>query len=740
MTFATPLLLLGLLAALIPLALHLLARARAQQIFFPTLRFLRLSMEKTARRRRIQHLLLMILRMLLLAMLALSVAEPITEAIGGWVAGRNYAAVVLLDNSLSMSAKAGAGTRLQRAKQQAQKLLGGDDKPVLTALITTNGGFVARDLTSDLSATRERIRNARVGYGRAAVAQHLAAAIELLEKNTIAQKSVYLFTDLQRISFEELLGMKSLADARDIHFLVINVGGEPVHNVGIRSLEVRGQRIVDQALEFTATLVNSSPTDKVVDAELVVGGAVSGQRIRRSLAGAGRDGSTATVRFHHVFNRPGVGGGQVRIVQADDLKEDNVRRFAVRVGGKVRGLVVRGPVGDPKTPVLAPDGMLRIALSPYVDDTRPWSITTETVEAEQFGPASLNGMDVAFFCDVPTFTAAQAEGIRQFAAEGGTVMFFLGPDVSAENYNLRFMQEIRDEGGLLPGRLAEPFGEVGPAAGGVVADWVDHEHPFFKGLYSSPADYLSVIVQRYYRLQASARAAQTLIRLENGDPLLSVKRFGAGRVVFCATGASRRWSNLPLTGLFLPMVARVSLLSRREIGADEDFAVGAQVPLRPDLPRDSGADASLDVFPPKDNGKPANIVTVPVQKTPEGHVATFAGADRPGIYEWKLSAGSDRTAGAFAVNPSGIECQLESFPSEAFERAMSALKVQRFYVAGDLDEVNAAAAAGAKGHNWWDLLVVLAILLLVVESVVANRFRRGSPEVPAHLNPALATR
>ncbi len=54
LTFATPVLLVGLLAAAIPPLLHLLSRARAKEVAFPTLRFLALSMERTARRRRLR--------------------------------------------------------------------------------------------------------------------------------------------------------------------------------------------------------------------------------------------------------------------------------------------------------------------------------------------------------------------------------------------------------------------------------------------------------------------------------------------------------------------------------------------------------------------------------------------------------------------------------------------------------------------------------------------------------------
>src|ERR1035437_807813 len=94
LTFLEPWLLAGLLAAGIPFVLHLLSSVRAQEVQFPTLRFMQLSMEKTAHRRRIQHWLLLLLRAALLAMLARAVAQPISQATGNWLGGNPYAAVV----------------------------------------------------------------------------------------------------------------------------------------------------------------------------------------------------------------------------------------------------------------------------------------------------------------------------------------------------------------------------------------------------------------------------------------------------------------------------------------------------------------------------------------------------------------------------------------------------------------------------------------------------------------------
>ncbi|HUU59741.1 MAG TPA: BatA domain-containing protein [Phycisphaerae bacterium] len=755
LVFGTPWLLAGAAAMLIPLALHLLARARAQQMLFPTLRFLRLSMEKTARQRRIQHLLLMILRMLLLLMLALSVSEPITQAVGGWIGGQQYAAVLILDNSLSMGVNTGTQTRLDRARDEARSLLQGADRPALAALLTTNGGFVSQKLTGEAAGTgetgglamlRQEIEKTRLGYGRAPLHNRVRAAVEMLRDQTIPQKSIFLFSDLQRISAEDLLRSRDLAESEDIHLLVVHTGGARVNNVGIAKLEISGQRIVDQVLTLTATLVNSSPTDRVVDVALRVNGGLVGQKVRQSLAAAGREGSSANVRFHHVFSQAGTATGEVVVEQPDDLVQDNVRAFSLEIGGRIRALVVRGPPGDPTTPyLLGPDAALRLALAPYSDESRPWSITPETVEADQFSSTSLNGVDVVFLCDVPSFTSEQAASIAEFAAGGGLVVFFLGPNVDPENYNQRFVQEIAAEGGLLPGRLQKPVGEVGPTAGAVPTAFVDREHEYFKGLYETLEDYLSLIVQRYYTLKLSARGARTLIELENGDPLLLVKPFGdrRGRVVLCTTAASRLWSNLPMTGLFLPAVTRMSLSARQKTARDDNFLAGAPVPLYPELPPGTAGKVTLDVFLPPEDDEKSDVVTVPAARTAGGHKAEFTRTSRPGIYHWKASApGTDsgkEVSGAFAVHPDGGESDLASYAPDTFAIAMANRGIPRVYVGPTVADASAAASTVAKGRNWWDVLLVFAILLLVAESVVANRFRgKSGPAIPAHLNPRLA--
>ncbi len=733
--FATPLLLIGLLAAAIPIILHLLSSVRAQDMMFPTLRFLRLSMEKTARRRRVQNWLLLLLRAAMLALLALAVAEPISRATGGWLAGKRYAAAVILDNGYSMAVNNAAGSRFERAKAEAASLLSGDDRPSVAALLTTGAGFNSTSLSGGMEELRAQVTRTRIGYGPAALAQRFASAAKMLEADSSPRKAIYLFSDMQRTSFEQIAALTDISAGRDIHLLVVDTSRGEVSNVGISDLQIAGQRVVDAVLEFTATLVNSSPTDKTVDVAFKVDGSAEAPRVRKTLRPAGLDGSSANVRFHHRFSRAGEVSGRVVLETSDDLAADNVRIFSLDIAGRVRAAVVRGEAdtGGP----MSPSSMLCMALDPYGREDRPWPIRSAVIESPQFGSKDLDEADIAFFCEVPRLTAAQAKGIEQFTRHGGTSVFFLGPDVDAASYNEMLVQQIPSEGGLLPGRLEKAVGDVGPGAASVALAAVDVAHPFFAGLYDSQADYLMVLVQRYYRISPSSNPGKCVVRLANGDPLVLVKSFGAGRVVLCTTTCGPGWSNLPITGLFLPMVARMSLAARRELNADPMYLAGAQVTIRPPL---TGQDAPgageklfVNVTPPPEAGTAPRVANLPLRPTGQGPSATFADTDEVGSYRWKVSreAAGAAPSGSFAVNPYGPETQIEPIRAPDFARAMKARQFSRVYVAPTLAEVNALASAESQGRNWWDLLLAATILIFVFEAVIANRRSGGAELVPA---------
>lgn len=78
MTFLNSALLFGLFALIVPLLVHLLNRRRFEVVDWAAMQFLRIS-KKTRRKIVHEHLLLMLIRMLLLAVLVLALAAPVVD-------------------------------------------------------------------------------------------------------------------------------------------------------------------------------------------------------------------------------------------------------------------------------------------------------------------------------------------------------------------------------------------------------------------------------------------------------------------------------------------------------------------------------------------------------------------------------------------------------------------------------------------------------------------------------------
>jgi len=721
MTFATPILLIGLLAAGIPFLLHFVSRVRAKEQPFPSLRFLRQSLVKTARRRRLENWLLLLLRSLALAALAMAVAEPIRRWAHGEAPQRDPAAAVILDTSYSMSVRRDGETRFSRAKIRVGDLLSGAGKPALaTLLVTSADAPVPPALRTQLDTIRKDVTAAEIAFGSTSLPAAFARAVDRLTPAN-PNGSIYVLGDLQRRSVEPLLQSSALARAEDLRLFFVQCAEPEVHNVGIADAEILGRCIADGPLTFRVTLINSSTSARTVELAFRAESAKqsTARKITQTLSAAGRDGAAATVEFTERFSEPGEVKGDVRILSADDLPVDNVWRFCLSVAPRIRALVVQGPSRSDEAIAYDPGAMLALALDWRTDEqaSRPWPLRVQRIRANEVDPEIVSSADAVFFCDVPSFSPTMAEAIARFVREGGMAMFFLGPDVQVENYNARFGPSGVN---LLPGTLGASRGQVGPAAAVFETKQVDTDHPLFAGLFDRPGEYLAAQTQRYVKLSAGPDEGKALMTLGNGDPLLLERWVENGPVFWCTTTASRRWTDLPSQPLFLPMVVRAALLSDRRPGGISTYTAGQTAPIHA-----RGA-AKVRVMLPTEGSAPS---TRDLPRSGDEETVRFAETQRVGWYRWEALDSSDQVqaSGAFAVNPLGPECDLSAYTPEAWTGALRARGLRNVYAGTDVTELRARARRSARGRNWWDVLTAATMFLLLVEMFLAHRRREGEP-------------
>jgi hypothetical protein len=104
----------GTAAVLVPALIHLFNRTRYQVVDWAAMEFLLAALRKTRRRVRLENLLLLLLRILVLFFLALMLSRPSVE--GNVPLPKQTHLVIVLDDSYSMGVDDASGSRFERAR------------------------------------------------------------------------------------------------------------------------------------------------------------------------------------------------------------------------------------------------------------------------------------------------------------------------------------------------------------------------------------------------------------------------------------------------------------------------------------------------------------------------------------------------------------------------------------------------------------------------------------------------
>ena len=137
MSFLAPLWLLLAAAGGIPLVMHLMRRNISARVDFPAARYLQRAEQEHSRSLRLRNLLLMLLRVLLVVALALAASRPFVRGVG---TGHGPTALaIVLDNSLSTSARSDGAPVVDRLRDGAAAVLRATTDGDRLWLVTADG-------------------------------------------------------------------------------------------------------------------------------------------------------------------------------------------------------------------------------------------------------------------------------------------------------------------------------------------------------------------------------------------------------------------------------------------------------------------------------------------------------------------------------------------------------------------------------------------------------------------------
>ena len=530
LAFASPALLLGLLALPVIWWLLRLTPPRPTVEAFPPLRIL-LDLGKREETPAQSPWWLTLLRLALAALVILALAGPILNPRAAQVEGGGTLAV-LMDNGW-----ASAPDWEARVEAAGDLIEDAREAGVPIAIAFSAEGAAQNAAPSDADTALERLRAARprpLADERATAADLLASTLADEPVGTLA----LLTNGIALGGTDGQAGWAAPLAALEPRTTVLfaETDAERIALVGARNTAdglVATARRADGTLPATEVLVARDPAGRVIsEAPLVFE------------EGAREAVATIDVPFElrNDFARLDLGArntaGSVRLL------DDAFRRRRVAL--------VSGVAGDLAQPLLSPLYYIDRALSPFADLTRP-----ATADLGASIPALIEREpSVIVLADVGTLPEDAADAIEDWVRDGGTLLRFAGP-------------RLANVGGtgdpLLPVRL-----RAGERALGGTLSW-DEPQPIESFAEGSPFADLDVpedvTIERQVLAQPSPDlASRTWASLSDGTPLVTAARLGGGTVVLYHVPAEATWSNLPLSGTFVEMLRRIVSLSAGTAG------------------------------------------------------------------------------------------------------------------------------------------------------------------------------
>ncbi|MCA9061688.1 MAG: VWA domain-containing protein [Planctomycetaceae bacterium] len=756
MPFINPALAFGACAFAIPLVIHILNRSRFRTVDWGAMHLLESIIKVNHKRFQIEQWILLLIRCLIPAVLAFTLARPVLTGAGLLEGNAPASVVILLDNSYSMDSRSEAGTRWQRAANEAAAIIHSLPRGSDISVIQTGGRptpLFDRPVT-DADAVVRRLKHLNGGFGASDFSGALEEALSTLSAMSNARRELVVISDFQPDDWTETGASAATIKERlqaleipvDVTF--IPVTSDATQNVSIDSLEFPKHAIgVGQQLPLRATITNHGLSSMENVRVTLSVDSVETEVTQITLAAA----AETQVFFPIEFSTAGSHVIQIEVTADDGLRTDNRISAAVTVWDTMPVILVDG---DPSSEPLAGEtDFLSVALTPFAFGRVSLTdlITTRTVGASAITSDLLKTTRVVVLANVPRLDASQLEALTVWVRDGGAVLITAGSRIDVNWYN----QTLFAEGtGMLPAAFGASRGESHAASdshrtgSAIVAQRFDHPClQFFND--ATNGDLSTATVRQWYELspaveglwstetdstapqsqdnsegdpQVKRPAAIVMARLDSGDPLLVERMFGEGTVVQMATAVDDDWSDLPMRPFYVPMMQQIISTMASRISPPRNIATGdpavalfagEQTEPGPDAQTTAAESPHFTVAVVSPDGSRHTIQTVVRGRM---HMAQFTATQRPGIYTMSLPSSESIHFSAESERSESVPQLMDETEVTKLAESLSGTVVASSKVWIDRDDVR------RHGREIWKSLLAALLALLFMEVVLQQRF------------------
>jgi hypothetical protein len=534
MTFLQQFMLWGLFAVSIPVIIHLLNRRRFRTVEWGAMQFLLKATRESRGKKRLKHILILLMRSLAIAALVFAVARPLVGGFLGWGGGRVETVILILDRSASME-RAEKDIQISKRKSVLKRVaeaLGDLGEARLVVIDSATGKaqeVPSPDVLSELSFTAPT-------DSAADIPGMLVSALDYIQEAKPGRAEIWVASDLQRDDWapddSRWDAFRANLDESEfnVKLRILALNGRERNDFAIRVLSARreaGQLVLELEL---AREEDTGPTTKAVTISHL------GARSATQIALNGQ-----SHRFQKripLEGSTGAGHGWVSIPDNANQR-NNVSYYAYGKEAPVHAYLV----AENSTSTETLQSLTR-ALAPGFANQEVTHRTPSQAHQINYDSASL------IVWKAPLPTPPVSNQMFEFVQKGGVILF-LPPEEDSE----------ASFGGL----SWEPINESARDKFFIVGEWEHNDGAFRDGMDGSPLPMtrLRAIKRRGIEGNYATLASWGF----DEEPLLARRIIEQGQILFLTTLPDYGWSNLEQTGLHLVVLQRSFDEGSRRLGA-----------------------------------------------------------------------------------------------------------------------------------------------------------------------------
>jgi len=762
MVFLNVYLLGGLVLLGVPVVLHFWMRQKPRRLPFPAFRFLRQRGVVNRRRMRLQHLLLLALRMLVLAALCFAIAQPklfLPRAMAKWFglsSPRPAAAVFVFDVSFHMEYRVGGLSRLDDARQRALDLLHELAAESQVAVLDTGADGADDEADEDWipspAQVRSRINGLRLRPVRTPLVRQIEKAADLLAKAGQAgepsSRMLYVFSDRAAAGWD-IEEAKRIKIPDGVQAAYIDLGVEQPRDLDIEKIEVNPLVVAPGGTVTVTADLRAVGADYDVNllCQIDNDAKFASRPVKMT---AGKDREVFVLRAPALVRPAGAGDEVVtephqitvkfstRDDRAfkDDLAHDNVRfaTFQVRDDPKRQGRRILTLADDPKAAFI-----WKAALDAYEKTNSANGFQCEVrpaSDAVNFGLKELRPYRVVcLFQTAKPLPEPFWQALAKYVLDGGGLVIVPPGEELTRNQREAWNKDA-EAVKLLPAKLKEIADA--PLDQPVYWSGFDANHPLTRPFHQwlrqgvdFAAEALRPYVNRYWQVEPidNGRAVAAYADAAK-SPALVERTLGEGRIVQFTTvldareiDRNRQWNNFwTLKSFGLVLVNEVCKYTAGE-AAVEQLNFRCSDPVTLNLPATAPRGVyHLDAPDPDLTESERSITVAEGDKTIDVRAASAPG-------QYALFDPSRNRVAAFSLNLSPEESRLDRLPPKEIEAVLGEGSVLTPQPGASLKnalrehgQVADASASPAAPVSLLPLLMMLTLLFLTFEGLLANRF------------------